>query len=157
MSSKGARRPAASARPDFEHVTTGDELPPLARVPTALQLFRYSAATGNAHRIHYEQGYARREGHPDVIVQAHLHGAFLTQLVMSWMGPRARLVSLSWTNRARAVPGDTLTCSGQVVAKRIEDGQGLVDLELVEANQRGEVCAPGRATVALPMNDVQRS
>jgi acyl dehydratase len=134
----------------FEDVEVGTELPPLAKVPTTIQLFRYSAVTWNAHRIHYEREYALKEGHPDVLVQAHLHGAFLAQMITDWAGPRGRLVSFGWSNRARAIPGDTLTCTGRVTAKRVDGDRRLVDLEIVETNQRGEVCAPGKATLALP-------
>ncbi len=52
-----------------EDVKIGDELPKLVKVPTAVQLFRYSAVTWNAHRIHLEPDYARKEGHPDILVQ----------------------------------------------------------------------------------------
>jgi hydroxyacyl-ACP dehydratase HTD2-like protein with hotdog domain len=134
----------------FEDVEVGTALPPLAKVPTTVQLFRYSAVTWNAHRIHYEREYAMTEGHPDVLVQAHLHGAFLAQMITDWAGPRGRLISFGWSNRARAIPGDTLTCTGRVTARRAEGDRRLVDLEIVETNQRGEVCAPGKATVALP-------
>jgi hydroxyacyl-ACP dehydratase HTD2-like protein with hotdog domain len=121
-----------------------------------VQLFRYSAVTWNAHRIHFEREYAQREGHPDILVQAHLHGAFLLQMIGDWMGPRARLVTFGWSNRGRAVPGDTLTCTGRVVGKRDDGGRHVVDLEVVETNQRGEVCAPGKATVALPSRETAR-
>lgn len=140
----------------FEDLETGTELPPLVKVPTTVQLFRYSAVTWNAHRIHYEREYALSEGHPDVLVQAHLHGAFLVQAIVNWMGPHGRLVSFGWSNRGRAIPGDTLTCAGRVVAKRAEEERHLVDLELVETNQRGEVCAPAKATVALPSRGTSR-
>jgi 3-methylfumaryl-CoA hydratase len=41
--------------------------------PSAVDLFRYSAATFNGHRIHYDQTYAREEeGYPDLVV----HGPF---------------------------------------------------------------------------------
>lgn len=37
--------------------------------------------------------------------------------------------------------------------QRTEGNQHLVDLEVVETNQRGETCAPGKATVALPARE----
>jgi 3-methylfumaryl-CoA hydratase len=41
--------------------------------PNTVDLFRYSAATYNGHRIHYDQAYARdEEGYPDLVV----HGPF---------------------------------------------------------------------------------
>ena len=140
----------------FEGVAVGTELPALVKVPTTVQLFRYSSVTWNAHRIHYEKEYAIKEGHPDVLVQAHLHGAFLLQMIGDWMGPRGRMVNFGWSNRGRAIPGDTLTCTGRVIEKRVVDGQHLVDLEVVETNQRGEVCAPGHATVALPSQEASQ-
>jgi hydroxyacyl-ACP dehydratase HTD2-like protein with hotdog domain len=135
----------------FEDVAIGIELPTRASVPTVLQLFRYSAVTWNAHRIHYDREYALREGHPDVLVQAHLHGAFLCQIVTDWLGPRGRLRSVEWSNRARAIPGDTLTCGGRVARTRVEAGECLVEIDLHEQNQRGEICATGHAVIALPL------
>jgi 3-methylfumaryl-CoA hydratase len=42
-------------------------------LPNTVDLFRYSAATYNGHRIHYDQAYARgEEGYPDLVV----HGPF---------------------------------------------------------------------------------
>lgn len=47
--------------------------------PDAIQLFRFSALTFNAHRIHYDQDYAREmEGYPNVIV----HGPLLLLMAL---------------------------------------------------------------------------
>ena len=46
---------------------------------SSVQLFRYSALTYNAHRIHYDQPFAtRREGYPNLVV----HSPFLLTLMM---------------------------------------------------------------------------
>lgn len=136
----------------YEDVHEGDELDPLQKCPSAVSLFRYSAVTWNPHRIHYDAPYAvEQEGHPGVLVQAHLHGAYLTQLVMDWMGSAGILRKLSWQNRQRAIPGDTLTCRGRVTEATISDGKGFVRCEIWEENQRGEICAPGEALVELPL------
>jgi hydroxyacyl-ACP dehydratase HTD2-like protein with hotdog domain len=139
----------------FEDVSAGDGIPTVQKKPTSVQLFRFSAVTGNAHRIHYDKDYAVTEGHPDVLVQAHLHGAFLAQMVVDWMGPRGRLRSFAWQNRARAVPSDILTCRATVVRKDRKGPLALVELELVEHNQRNEICASGSAVVALPVRSAQ--
>ncbi len=134
----------------YEDVSEGAELPPLEKRPSTVGIFRYSAVTWNPHRIHYDKPWAEKEGYPDVLVQAHLHGAYLTQLIMDWIGPTGVLRKLSWSNRKFAVPGDTLTCKGRVVKKYETDGERLVECEIWEENQSGEVCAPGTAVVALP-------
>jgi hydroxyacyl-ACP dehydratase HTD2-like protein with hotdog domain len=126
-------------------IEVGDVIPELVRSPTTVQLFEFSAATWNAHRIHYDAAYACTEGYPDVLVQSQLHACFLAQAVrQGWVG-RARLERLGWENRRPAVPGDELTISGRVAAV---DG-ARVELELEERNQRDEVCVKGWATVVL--------
>ena len=137
--------------PYYQDVVIGCELPPLVKYPSNVQLFRYSAVTWNSHRIHYDPKYAVQEGYPDVLVQSHLHGAFLTQLCTDWMGLKGVLVSIVVNAKRFAVPGDTLTCKGKIVEKRIENNKGLVTLELVEVNQRGEICMPGKAVIRLPL------
>ena len=52
-------RPDAASRPPFEELRVGTELPTLVRGPlSAAHLMRWSAATENWHRIHYDQPYA---------------------------------------------------------------------------------------------------
>jgi 3-methylfumaryl-CoA hydratase len=45
-------------------------------VDTAL-LFRFSALTYNAHRIHYDQKYASEEGYPDLVVHGPLQALLM--------------------------------------------------------------------------------
>lgn len=134
----------------LEEVKVGDRLQPVERRPSNIQLFRFSAVTWNAHRIHYDRDYAMSEGYPDILVQSHLHGCFLSETVLNWAGDSGILRRFRWENRHFAVPGDVLTCDGEVTA--IVEGEtcGYVDLKLTERNQDGVVCAPGWATVELP-------
>lgn len=133
-----------------EDVKEGLELPPLVKRPTTLTLFRYSAVTWNAHKIHYDREYVKEEGYPDVLVQGHLHGAYLVQLLTDWMGSQGVLRKFGWSNRRPAFPGDTLSCRGRVTRVYQQDGEHRVELEVWEENQRGEQLVPGTATVALP-------
>ena len=48
------------------------------------------------------------------------------------------------------IVGDTNTIYGQVISKRVEDGQHLVELDIRNENQAGLVTALSRVTVALP-------
>ena len=126
---------------------------PLVKRPTALQLFLFSAATRNSHRIHYDAAYAAEEGYPDSIVQAHLHASFVAEAVMHTIGPRGRLLRLGWQNRGIAVPGDTLTCEGRATAAvETEDGV-LVEYALEERNGRGELCVSAWATTLIPRDE----
>lgn len=42
-------------------------------------LFRFSALTYNAHRIHYDRDYARSEGHPDLVVHGPLQAILMAE------------------------------------------------------------------------------
>ncbi len=134
----------------FEDIAVGGEIPPLVKNPGNVQLFLFSSVTRNAHRIHYDRDFAALEGHPDLLVHGPLQGAFLVQLMTDWIGREGRLKKIAYQNRARAFPGDTITCKGRVTRTYVEDGENLVDCEIWDERQNGEVCAPGTATVSLP-------
>jgi acyl dehydratase len=144
MSAPAPRSLAGTVHVD--DVAVGDELPPVVRNASRAQLFLYSAATWNPHRIHYDIDYARFEGHPDIIVHGPLQGAWLTQYVTDWAGPGARLVSAGWQNRASGLPEHDLTFTGGVVAM---DGDE-VRVEIAETDPTGRVLLTGWAVVRLP-------
>lgn len=131
---------------NVENVSVGDELH-LEKKPTRAQLFRYSAMTWNPHRIHYDPEYAREvEGHPDVLVQAQLHGAVIQELVMGWLGGDGELVELDWRNVGRATPDRTLRVRAEVTA--VNPDERTVDLDAWTETDGGRA-AEGTATVRL--------
>ena len=140
----------------FEDVHAGDEIPSLVVTVDETQMFFFSAATYNGHRIHYDKQWARDvEGYDDVLVQGPLQSALLARAVTDWIGGRGRLVDYSVQNRAVAHPGQRLTFGGVVTAKRLVDGVGLIDLEIT-GRRDDTVLMPGTATVALPMRNEAR-
>ena len=62
-----------------------------------ITLFRYSALTFNAHRIHYDADYARDVGYPGLVV----HGPLLATMLAGWLDEREQGLS-SFTFRAEA-------------------------------------------------------
>jgi 3-methylfumaryl-CoA hydratase len=54
--------------------------------PDTVLLFRFSALTYNAHRIHYDEPYAREEGYPAVVVHGPLTALLLGELVRKAVG-----------------------------------------------------------------------
>ena len=71
----------------------------------------------------------------------------------NWMGDDAFLKRLRVEVRRFNVYGDTQFCKGRVARKYIHDGNALVDVDIWTENQRGEITAPGTATVLLPSRD----
>ena len=130
-----------------DDVVVGDAIPALTVAVDETQMFFFSAATYNGHRIHYDKEWAReREGYDNVLVQGPLQAALLSRALTDWIGGYGRLVAFSVQNRAVAYPGQQLTFGGVVTGKR---GDGLVDLEIF-CKRGHDVLMPGTATVALP-------
>ena len=140
----------ADAQVYFEDVHEGMELPPRQRTTTTTQLFLFSAVTRNPHRIHYDRAFAESEEHPDVLVHGPLHGAMLCTYVTDWAGPRGWLRRISYQNRGRATPQDTLTFRGRVTRAYREGDRNVVELEVWEEIDGGQVTVPGSAVVHLP-------
>ena len=106
----GATVPAIIERQDVVYrapsppKTGTGEPPPTAQwrrevTPTSTLLFRYSAATFNGHRIHYDHPYAtEQEGYPGLVV----HGPLITTLMVDAFvaaHPQARLRQLRYRGR----------------------------------------------------------
>jgi hydroxyacyl-ACP dehydratase HTD2-like protein with hotdog domain len=142
----------------FDDVAVGDAIPTLTVTVDETQMFFFSAATYNGHRIHYDKTWATEvEGYPSILVHGPLQAALLARAVTDWAGPHGRLVGYAIQNRASAFPGEELRFAGTVTGKRDDDGGdgrcGLVDLEI--RGEKGEaadpaVLMPGTATVSLP-------
>ena len=81
-------------------------------VPDPVLLFRFSALTYNAHRIHYDADYATGvEGHPGLVV----HGPLLALLCFELPrrhAPRRRVTQLSFRARAPVYVGQRCTVTG---------------------------------------------
>lgn len=83
-------------------------------------LFRYSACTFNAHRIHYDQPYTTRtEGYPALVVNAGLTVLLLRELGVRLMKGPLRSMS---TRNGRPIYCGT---SVQLCAKAVDDGYDL--------------------------------
>jgi 3-methylfumaryl-CoA hydratase len=117
-------------------------LPPGALVrtrrPDPVLLFRYSALTGNGHRIHYDLDYATRtEFYPGLVVHGPLQATLLAGLAQEVAGA-ARLASFAYRGRRPAFHDRDLT----LVAER--DG-GRVRVE--SRDDGGAVCMDGEAVL----------
>jgi hydroxyacyl-ACP dehydratase HTD2-like protein with hotdog domain len=140
----------------YDDVAVGEHIPALTLTVDETQMFFFSAATYNGHRIHYDKEWARgTEGYDNVLVHGPLQAALLARAIGDWIGGRGRLVSFSVQNRAIAYPGELLNFGGEVTGKRLrDDGAGLVDLAI--AGRRDDtVLMPGTATVELPRRGTQ--
>jgi hydroxyacyl-ACP dehydratase HTD2-like protein with hotdog domain len=77
--------------------------------PDAVMLFRYSALTGNGHRIHYDHPYVTGvEGYPGLIVHGPLLATLLAHHAMA-AAPGRRLARFAFRGRRPAFADQRLT------------------------------------------------
>jgi acyl dehydratase len=110
------------------------ELQPHAWEVTREQINAYAEASGDRNPIHLDDDAARAAGLPGVIAHGMLGMAQLANFVVGYAGDHRRLRRLRCRFSGMVQPGDTITFSGHV----LEEGDGLVRLELSAENQRGE-------------------
>lgn len=79
----------------------------------------------------------------------------LATCVTNWIGDDGFVRKYSARLKLPVIFGDTNYTKGRVTGKRIEDGRGLVDLELWAENQLGQVTLTGTATVELPRRETK--
>lgn len=119
---------------DYESVPGCEEPWQRALHPDAVMLFRFSALTANAHRIHYDHPYATgEEGYPGVVVHGPLIVIAMLELARVNV-PRRRVSSVSYRLRHPAFAGEHLLASGVAAS----DGAAL---RLASARERRHATA----------------
>ncbi len=152
------------AAPRFwEDVAAGMEMqPPLEKgLLTMMEIMRFGILVPPAprrierRRETIESGFQReavqkRAGLENASDYGPQRVCWLGQFMTDWMGDDGTLKKLSCQVRHPSIIGDVNFVKGRVRAKRIEEGEHLVDCEIWVENQAGLVTAPGQATVSLP-------
>ena len=121
----------------------GDVLPPLKHTATALQLFRYSAVTWNPHRIHFDESYAREEGHAGLALHSHLRAALAVRCVTEGLGPDWQVTKFAYRLRQPVYSPADLAYTARVTAA---EGDSLT-VELIEESPSGDLGFEGAAWV----------
>ncbi len=121
-----AVKPAKAAAVDPREVVALTE-------PDALFLFRYSALTGNGHRIHYDMPYVTAvEGYPGLIVHGPLQATLLAAHAMA-QAPGRHLARFSFRGLRPAFAGKTLSLyavlDGDVARLETRDDKGATCMQ----------------------------
>lgn len=133
----------------FDDVNEGDEAPELRHELTRTDLVMYAGASGDFNPMHHDEVKAKEAGLPSVFGHGMFSMGLLGKAITDWVGiGNLRRYSVRFTKQTW--PGETLVSTVTVKAKRKEDGENLVDLDVALANQDGEVKVAGEATAALP-------
>ncbi|MBI2165402.1 MAG: MaoC family dehydratase [Chloroflexi bacterium] len=136
----------------FEDVTIGDELGPLERsidTEAVIEFCRLWQRELPKRFVSLEG--AREEGFPGPIVPAHMIMAHLFRLVSLW-APGSQLRTLDVVLRQPVLHNQALSFRGVVTDTQVQDGHGVVDLDLSVEDPHSERLAGGRGVLQLPLN-----
>ncbi|NNE39089.1 MAG: acyl-CoA dehydrogenase, partial [Gammaproteobacteria bacterium] len=86
-------------------------------IPDSTVLFRYSAVTFNAHKIHFDHEYVKEEGYPGLLVHAPLTATLLIELY-TVANTGVKITSFEYSARNPLYDGDPI----MLYAKAQEDG-----------------------------------
>ena len=134
----------------FEDVGEGQELPLLSMDMTVTKLVMAASATRDWQPMHHDRDYARNKSRAkDIFINTGFNMGMMCRTITDWAGPKAFITKLSFKMEKSIYSGDTMTITGKVTGKRVEDGKNLVDVDLLVSNQDGPT-TPASVTVELP-------
>lgn len=145
---------ARSTQRKFENLAAGTPLPQLVKGPmTTMHIMRWSAATENWHRIHFDRLFARDiDGLPDVLVNGSWKQHVLVQLMKDFVGLDGWLWRIRFEFRDLDPAGNTIIAGGTVEETAAHDGLGYVRCALFLTNQLETVTTRGTAIGVLPLH-----
>ena len=103
-----------------------------------------------AQRLHWDPVWAQAIGNPMAYDYGVMRENYLWQYLNDWAGDDGIIVHVHDEVRKFNYMGDVQRVSGEVLGKRTENGQNLVEVAVRFINQRGEESVRGTATIALP-------
>jgi len=145
------------ARLYYEDVDMGAEVTPLVKNPTMEQMIRWQGVTGDVNRVHYDKEFAQSVGWPGPIVHGALKWQFLIQMLTDWIGPEGTICKVGCQHRGMDLPGDNLTCGGEIVRKYLDGDHYCLECEIYIENPKGEQTSRGKAVVFVPSRVQERA
>ena len=109
-----------------------------------------TGAIQTAEAAHIDDEVAKSTAVPSGYDLGSQRNAWMAQVLTNWMGDDGFLKKITASYRRFNLTGDTQFIKAKVTRTYREGEEFLVDVEVWCENQRGEVTAPGSATVMLP-------
>ncbi|MCK9520552.1 MAG: hypothetical protein M0R74_16235 [Dehalococcoidia bacterium] len=133
----------------YEDVNVGDELEPLPWTPTTDMAIDFFGRDNPTNPAFADAEAGKRMGVGGALVPGLLKVAWITRYVNQWAGPDALVSNLRIAYRRPDVADRELVLAGHVVDKRQEDGENIVELEVVTLAD-GQPSVRGNVQVKLP-------
>ncbi len=138
--------------PFFEDIEMGDEIGPVELVATDENVSTFCELWGNPMPNRFtSQEIAESAGLPGPIVPGVMSMAIMSQALTDWAGAEA-LKDLDLVFRQPVPHNKPLLISATITDTRQEDGENLVECDVLMTGTAGERYVGGTALIALPSN-----
>ncbi|MDT5003636.1 MAG: hypothetical protein QOJ24_812 [Mycobacterium sp.] len=135
----------------FDDVTDEDELPTVAFHLPIYRLVVAAGANRDFNSIHHNAEYARATGAPDMYVNALFLLGMWERSIRDWIGDAGTIRSISGFRMSRfTTVGETALILARVNGKRIDNGIGVVTVDIRTEDSSGVTAGPGTVEVTLP-------
>ncbi|NVM28064.1 MAG: hypothetical protein HWN65_04395 [Candidatus Helarchaeota archaeon] len=95
-------------------------------------ILRYAETSGDRNPIHTTYEVAMAAGLKGVIQHGLFSMAWLIKTLTNWLGDEGKLKQINIQFRAMVRPNDMVYSKGKIIKKYKENGEKLVDLELIQ-------------------------
>lgn len=134
----------------WEDVQENSDLPEEARdIDATLIVSGAIWASHDFMPVHHDPKFANEKGAPDIFMNILTSNGLVGTYLTNWTGPEGEIKKITISLAVPNFPGDRMTFNGRVKRKFVENGQHLVEVDVVGENQMGPH-ANATAVVALP-------
>ncbi len=134
---------------NFEEISEDLELPEVKKGPiNRQQLVDYASASGDYNKLHYDEGFAKQTGISGCIAHGMLVMSMVGSYISDWAKEgifknfKIRFVGMTNEN-------DTLSITGKVIKKYKENGENLVQIEVISKTQDDRITTTGSAIISI--------
>ncbi len=136
--------------PVWKDIRVGQQLPDMVIDVTATRIVAGAIASRDFMPVHHDRSYANAQGAPDIFMNILSDTGYCSRFLTDWAGPEAIIKRLAIRLGVPLFPDTVLTYSGSVTATRMEEGEGIVEVELRASTALGDHVT-GSAVLTLPL------
>lgn len=113
------------------------------------QIVQYAGASGDYNPLHTDEIFTTKiAGYPSVFAHGMLSMGLTGTMLTNYVGDGAlKKYGVRFTNQVW--PGDTLKSTTTITAIKDQDGERVIDLEIVTTNQNDVAVVTGNATAKI--------
>lgn len=135
----------------IQEISLGDKAQ-FTKTITETDIAFYCAITGDFNPKHVDKTYAESTSIGRMIAPNGIAAGLMAPILGMYLPGLGTLALESWTFPLKTIfPGDTITCSGEIVEKN--EQKNIVVIEFTWTNQNGVVVITGGAKVMPPKRD----